>query len=118
VLRPGGQCVVIEPLAEGAFFALVRPVDDETEVRARAQEALAAQRVLEPVRTMRYLTPVRFDGFEAFADRIASIDPGRRARLAAVREELERAFLASAERRDGAFHFDSPTRLDLLRKKG
>jgi ubiquinone/menaquinone biosynthesis C-methylase UbiE len=41
VIRPGGAVYVAEPLAEGNFFELTRLVDDETEVRAAAQAALA-----------------------------------------------------------------------------
>lgn len=117
VLRPGGHCAVFEPLAEGAYFELVRAVDDETEARALAQAALAEQRVLERVRVVPHLVTVSFDGFDAFAARVAAVDPDRRARLEARREALSRAFHAAAERRDGAFRFDQPARLDLLRKK-
>jgi len=42
VLRPGGLLYVQEPLAEGDYFELMRPIEDETEVRARAYEALQA----------------------------------------------------------------------------
>ena len=41
MIRPGGAVYVAEPLAEGNFFELTRMVDDETEVRAAAQAALA-----------------------------------------------------------------------------
>jgi len=41
VLRPGGVVYVQEPLARGPFFELARAVEDETEVRAAAQNALA-----------------------------------------------------------------------------
>jgi len=42
VLKPGGFVYVSEPVADGAFFDTIRMVDDETEVRARAYEALTA----------------------------------------------------------------------------
>ena len=41
VLRPGGVVYVAEPLAEGEFFELTSLVEDEREVRAAAQHALA-----------------------------------------------------------------------------
>ena len=40
VLVRGGRLLVIEPVAEGPLFELMRPVDDETEVRAAAIAAL------------------------------------------------------------------------------
>jgi SAM-dependent methyltransferase len=39
VLASGGHLFVVEPLAEGPMFELMRPVDDETEVRAAALAA-------------------------------------------------------------------------------
>ncbi|NNG02923.1 MAG: class I SAM-dependent methyltransferase [Inquilinus sp.] len=42
VLRPGGRAYVLEPLAEGPYFEMVRPLNDETEVRAAAYAALKA----------------------------------------------------------------------------
>src|SRR5262249_12286795 len=41
VVRSGGAVYVQEPLAEGPFFELVKLIDDETEVRAQAQAAVA-----------------------------------------------------------------------------
>jgi SAM-dependent methyltransferase len=40
VLRPGGDLLVAEPLAGGPWFELMRPLEDETEIRAHAQRAL------------------------------------------------------------------------------
>src|SRR3954462_5074049 len=37
-----GELYIAEPLPTGDFFELLRPVDDETEVRANAQAAIAA----------------------------------------------------------------------------
>src|SRR4051795_7805129 len=43
---------VVEPLPEGEYFELMRPVDDETEVRATAQRAMAEAQGFEHVRTI------------------------------------------------------------------
>ena len=40
VLRSDGVLYVMEPLAEGPYFELVRPVEDETEIRAEAYRAV------------------------------------------------------------------------------
>ena len=42
VLRPGGEVIVVEPLAEGPFFEVMRPVEDETEIRRAAMAAIDA----------------------------------------------------------------------------
>src|SRR5271165_7626295 len=40
VLAPGGRLIVIEPLADGSYFEAMRPLEDETEVRAAAYSVL------------------------------------------------------------------------------
>src|SRR3954469_16748684 len=48
-----GEVYIAEPLPVGDFFELLCPVDDETEVRANAQAAIAASG-FERVRTFEY----------------------------------------------------------------
>lgn len=121
VLRPGGCVYVVEPLAEGRFFELMRPIEDETHVRAKALEALEAARArpdLSEEREDFYDAPYKYDSFEAFRDGIVAVDEGRRARVEAAEEALRAGFEAAAEARDGAFWFTQPCRLNLLRKTG
>ena len=40
VVVPGGNVVVVEPLARGGHFETIRPLDDETEIRAHAHAAI------------------------------------------------------------------------------
>lgn len=70
VLRPGGLVFVAEPIAEGAFFELVRPLDDETEVRRQAFEALgdAPSVGLEPVDELEFLNPIAFRDIDGFPE--------------------------------------------------
>ena len=42
VLRPGGEVVIVEPLAQGAYFEVMRPIDDETTIRRAAIAAIDA----------------------------------------------------------------------------
>lgn len=78
---------VQEPLAEGPFFDLVALVDDETRVRALAQEAIAAA-PLTIERELRFDVPVRLDGLESLRARVVGADPSRAARFAAREDEL------------------------------
>src|SRR3546814_3979690 len=70
VLRRGGLLYVQEPLAEGSYFELMRPIEDETELRARAYDALraAAGAMLEEVAEIFYRAPLRVKTAEAFLD--------------------------------------------------
>lgn len=119
VLRPGGLLYVQEPVADGDYFEVVRPIEDETEVRARAYDALKAARAgpeLDEVEELFYRAPFREKSFEAFRDSMIAIDPRRRPAVEAQEASLRQAFLAAAEQRDGAFWFEIPSRLNLLRR--
>ncbi len=109
VLRPGGAAYVAEPLPHGAFFALVSLVDDETEVRALAQAALAATTVLRRERTVEYAAPLGMASFEVFRERVIGADPARADRFAALEDELRARFAGLEEE-------TSPMRADLLRR--
>ena len=121
VVRPGGCIYVVEPLAEGRFFELMRPIEDETHVRAKAFEALTAAKAWSDLTEERedfYDAPYKYESFEAFRDGIVAVDEGRKAKVEALDADLRRGFEAVAEARDGAFWFTQPCRLNLLRKTG
>ncbi len=98
---------VAEPLPTGNFFELMLPVDDETEVRAAAQAAIARAVGFERISTVEYDITIRFDAFEDFRDMLLAADPDRAEGFAAVEAKLRAAF------RPGAY--DAPMRADLLR---
>ena len=119
VLRPGGLLYVQEPLAEGGYFEIMRPIEDETEVRAEAYKALktaAAGGALEEVEESFYRAPFRVKSAEAFLDGLIAVDPARRSAVEAAEASLRRGFLAAAEQRDDGFWFEIPSRLNLLRR--
>ena len=112
---------VAEPLAEGEFFELTRMVDDETEVRAAAQAALAeaSDAGLDgdrpPSNTTRRLTvagrrrAARTNRRAPIRQRAARFDE-----LAAeLAEGLER--LGAPGERPGERRFLHPMRADVLR---
>jgi ubiquinone/menaquinone biosynthesis C-methylase UbiE len=117
VLRPGGFVYVAEPLTDGPMFALVRRVDDETEVRAQAQAALerAPEVGLERVRTVEYEVSRSFPDLAALRRVIVGADPGRADAFDAAAEDLARDFAALGEP-DGAGgrRLSQPMRVDLL----
>jgi ubiquinone/menaquinone biosynthesis C-methylase UbiE len=109
VLRPGGAAYVAEPLYQGEFNALVALVDDEREVRALAQAAIAQTTALVHERTVFYDSPLQLESFEAFRRRVVSADPARAERFAALEGELAARFAALKED-------TSPMRADLLHR--
>ena len=116
VLQPGGQVYVAEPLAEGPFFEAVQPISDETEVRARALAALTAARGLVAQTEIFYVNTVRMASFEAFRDRILSINPDRDALFARIEDEMRARFTRLAEPAADGFRFAQPMRVNLLRR--
>ncbi|QEC49742.1 class I SAM-dependent methyltransferase [Baekduia soli] len=119
VLTADGAVLVVEPLTDGTMFELVRRIDDETEVRRLAQEALgragAAGLVSAAVRE--YETRPSFADFTALCDLITGVDPARAGDIAAARDELEQAFerLADRDAATGAYTLVAPMRAELLR---
>jgi ubiquinone/menaquinone biosynthesis C-methylase UbiE len=87
-----GQVFIAEPLPTGDFFALLRPVDDETHVRAVAQEAIAAARGFVRERTFDYELSLTITRFEELKDRVLAADPTRAERFAELEPQLREAF--------------------------
>lgn len=118
VLRPGGTLYVAEPLALGAGHEVVSLIDDETEVRALAQDALGRAPSLgfERVHETTYTTRMLLDSAEGFAKRIVGIDPRRAARMAERHDEFVERFERLAERVDGRYAFDQFVRVQVFLK--
>lgn len=94
VLRPGGRLLVLEPLAEGEYFELVRPLEDETAVRAAAAAALARAEALafHPVARTGYVQLVQRRSFEELLSALVGADPARAEGLARARAPIADAF--------------------------
>ena len=121
VLRPGGVLYVQEPVAEGPYFELLRPVDDETAVRAAAHAAIGrtAEHGLRHERELRFDSEVVHPDFASFRDRVVLADAGRAAVFERLEDELRARFEASGERTaDGGYRFRHPMRVDVLRRCG
>jgi ubiquinone/menaquinone biosynthesis C-methylase UbiE len=118
VLKPGGLLLAIEPLAEGANFALVRIVEDESEVRKAAYQALrmAPPSLLRHGSEEFYDAPIRYDDFAAFEARTRAVDPARGPRLEQHREKLVQDFARLGRRQDDGVWFEQPTRANVLAK--
>ena len=119
VLKPGGRLYIVEPLAEGPSHALMVPVEDETEVRARAYDAIrsaVAGPALESLIEDCYLAPSKVESFDAWRQGIIEVDPRRRPAVEAQGPDWEVAFEAAAARLDGGYCLYYPTRLNLLER--
>ena len=118
VLRPGGRLVVVEPLAEGTFFDALKPIEDETAIRATAQTAIAEAVAAGRYACERDVVVERRETFsdgDAFFARVAAVDPARADVIRADRATAERAFLGAAERGSDGYALVQPLRIHVLK---
>ncbi len=119
VIEPGATLLIIEPLARGGYQEVFAPLDDETEVRAGALAHLAAFREETGIETTLH-TEYDTDLHEVSADDMLgyalAIDPARRDRIEAVRDEVVRLFSYHARETDGGFLLDQPMIAVAMRK--
>jgi len=118
VLRAGGILYVVEPLAEGPGHEVVKLIDDETEVRAYAQEALERAPTIgfELVTEHRYTSRVILANADVLAGRVVGVDPTRGERMRERRAEFVERFEAVALRVGDGYALDQENRVHVFRK--
>jgi ubiquinone/menaquinone biosynthesis C-methylase UbiE len=118
VVGKGGTVIVVEPLSEGTFFDALRLIEDETEVRQAAQEAIVRAMRRGVVSEQRR---IEFDRIEAFPDlaafiaRAVAADPAREAQALAARDKLQARFETLSERGERGYLLHQPIRLHYLK---
>lgn len=120
VLKPGGTLCVAEPVAEGPVHDVWALIDDETEVRALAYEAMKAAQAdgLNETAEVQYVRPEVYESAEAALEMMERIDPARSAIIAEVRDTfVERFAQAGSPRADGGFDLDHPMRVNVMVKQ-
>ena len=117
VLKGDGVVYVSEPVAEGEFFEVCRPIDDETLVRAQALAALRTAPGFAILDEFLFIHTVKLASYEALRDRIVSANSEREAAFERLDASMRTLFQAKG-RSDGlgGREFDQPMRVILLRK--
>ena len=116
VLKPEGFLYVAEPGMEGSHFAMMRPFNDEFEVRTLAQQALTkyAQPLFEDTARYVYMQRPRHESFAAMVNKFSTLsyNPIRRELIeqAEVRKNFEAGKTA-----DG-YVFEQPILVDIHRR--
>lgn len=118
VLAADGELLVVEPLPEGDHFALLRRLDDETEVRREAFRALHAASALGLRMAVEgfYRSRVVEPSWAAVRARFLAADATREPLLAGLDGEMELLFATLGEPAEGGRAFIQPMRLNLLRR--
>lgn len=117
VLKPGGFLCVVEPAMTGSHFPVMRPFNDETEVRTAAQAALkrTTARLFGHAQGFRYLLRPRYESFEALVTRFTGQTFNQISRESVEQDEV-RALFEAGRTADGDYVFEQPMLLDLYRK--
>ena len=101
VLKSAGRVYIAEPLAQGPQFKLSKPFNDETEVRAKAYDAImssGAQGFGHLYETV-YRTDSHFEDFEAYRKNSTSVNPARETYFDQNDAALRQKFRDLGERR-------------------
>lgn len=115
VLTSGGTLIVCEPVAEGAFDAMIRPFHDERAVRKSAQAALDRCTVLTQQMDFRYLVPTRYADEEDFTRRMIE-SPTVESPVTAKARAIALALYAQHATVDCSFSEDRPFRCRVFKK--
>jgi ubiquinone/menaquinone biosynthesis C-methylase UbiE len=116
VLKPGGFLYVAEPSMEGSNFAMMRPFNDETEVRLLAQQALdrTPASVFEETGKYLYMMHFRHADFESMAAHFIRQSFNRITREMIDVPEVRKRF--EAARSENGYVFDQPMLANLYRR--
>jgi SAM-dependent methyltransferase len=116
-LTPDGVLMVVEPIAEGSFFDILRLIDDETAVRAEAQAALAQachDGLLRRVDGHRWQSREVFDDAAAIARLMVAADPARSPKVAARAADIEAELRRVGTPVNGSYAVEMFTRADVF----
>ena len=111
VLKPGGRLHVVEPLATGTMFDLVKLVDDETAVRENSHAIMAMLgegEIFKLLASQQYTLKRDYADFETFVSRVVAIDGQRVKKLPGVEQQMKRLFSQVDKDADGVCHLHQP----------
>lgn len=104
VVGPRGIVLVNEPLAEGSFSRVMRPIEDESIARKHAAqmiEQLLSEKRIVLKEVKRWTRESRFHGLDDFVAYLARTSPSRAAAALANRAALARAWREHISSKDG-----------------
>ncbi len=116
VLKPSGFLYVVEPAMDCTFFRMMRPFHDESEVRTRAQEALArtADALFEEGNKFQCLQRYKYANFDALVERFTGLSFNQITRDMMDQPEVRENFAAG--RASDGFEFEQPMLINLYRR--
>ena len=117
VLKPeSGFLCVVEPAMTGTHFKVMRPFNDETQVRTEAQTALdrTAMQLFHSGELFQYVQYPRYQNFEAMVARVTG-QTFTSIRRDSVETDEVRGLFEAGHSNDGDYVFEQPMLLNLYR---
>ena len=116
VLVDHGFLYVLEPVASGPMYNVENLIDDEAEIRGKAQDALSSHTGFILETEFNYETSYSYESVDVLIKDMADVDPERMARAVQYRKELETRFDKFGVLVDGVKSFNQPNNVKILRK--
>ncbi len=118
VLVDEGRVLVVEPVADGDYFEVMKIVDDETHVRRLALEAIndSSSHGLAPGPERYYRSYRDFHGPDDMLEQIIRVDPARRDIVDANRDRLRDRFFRHGTKVEKGYRFEMAIRSNVLLK--
>jgi SAM-dependent methyltransferase len=112
-LRPGGIIYIVEPVAVGPAFRVIKMVDDETKARANALETLEAWLAGQPPATVSerlYKSYNTYPDFSAYCSSLLRGDSNRQLTIDTHRQKLQALFEQEADSSPQGYSLAAVTR--------
>lgn len=116
VLVPGGLLYVMEPVPAGNHFEATRLVNDETEIRGAAYEALAGADGWRLETELAYRHRTSFASYDEWKRAMIDGVPKRQGIFDRADAQIRSRFESEADIENGRLAFDHLYRVNLLRK--
>lgn len=119
VLKPGGLAYIQEPVAQGAYYNVMRVIDDEAPVYEDVERQLRTGLVDVPVsisKRVRFKIMHQFSKVDEMKASILRVDPRRQLAFDQQENEFRRLFDEHADRTGGGFCFDHHYRITILER--
>ena len=120
ILKPEGALVVIEPLARGDHFAVMQPLEDETDIRADAITSLQAFLARHGLKALEreHDQDVELEDVDQLIRKVVAADPSRSTSVAAARPAMVGLFDKLGQVVPGGKKFNQPMISWVIRPLG
>ena len=117
VARDTGRMFIVEPLSIGTFNEILKLVDDESNIRAKAYYEISNfyQNTLAPNEEIFYEEKKEFNQFSEFCNLLLSADPKRKDMIVKIKDKLIHKFNSLSKYTNNKYQFIQPMRMNIIK---